>query len=210
MDDMTVIHDALGCVDSGPCFWLDKEEQYQVNTARTLAEHVYVSWVTKPNGDVCDISKARDRFQGMFDYNQYQEWKILDVMLHREPKHYIDHFDRSKWPRDVVISVSQGEEVGEIGQHLAAIFTAVDLNGNINGRFDSRQEYTFGRVMSNNKRLMPLNNYLRDDDALLVFEMLYDCGNDKEEIMLDDDLLKAYFGSEDRGRTLLQGRCWNP
>ena len=86
------------------------------------------------NGDVCDISKIRGCFKGIFDYRQHQEWKILDIMVHREPNHYINHFDRSKWPRDFFISISQDEDDPNKVAHLAAIFSAIDLSKDIHRR----------------------------------------------------------------------------
>ena len=73
----------------------------------------------------------------------------------------------ARWPWDAFV---QGESAEAIGRHIAASFNS----------FAHHQKFAFNRVVSNRRELRPLSYYLLEDDALLIFKMMFASCNTKE------------------------------
>ena len=98
-------------------------ERRRVITAKTQAKNIFVSWVIGPNRDACDMSQVRNYFKNNYDDDDLRAWKIVDVMVRREPNSHTNQVG-NKWPRHVFVTMGQEEEgADDIGRHLAAIFT---------------------------------------------------------------------------------------
>ena len=176
---------------------------YQVNTAETKAESVFLSWITQPNGLVtCNTGHIKKHFRACLDFEDMETWKVFDIMQCADVG--------QRGSSDVFVTIGRkGESAEDIGKHLAATFTAflgveTDNTNNFGDgdRFDIIQQgYTFGGVASNKTRLLPLLHYLSEENTILIFKAY--C-NTEEHFIIEDDVLIAFFGTADKGRNLLE------
>ncbi len=178
---------------------------YQVNTAETKADSVFVSWITQPNGLMSYQTRhIKNHFSACVDFEDTEIWKVFDIMPCSDDR----RSGGSSW--DVFVSIGlNGESAEVIGGNLAATFTAflgvesdnTDNFGNCDW-FDSMQQgYTFGGVASSKTRLLPVLDYLSEEDTTLIFKAY--C-NAKEHFTIEDNLLVAFFGTAEKGRDLIE------
>jgi hypothetical protein len=56
--------------------------------------------------------------------------------------------------------------------------------------------------------LNPLTHHLLDEDAGTIFKSMYSEENEKDFIAGQDELLKGFFGSAEKGREVLEEIIW--
>ena len=122
-----------------------------------------------------------------------ETWKVFDIMQCTD-------FGQRGSP-DVFVTIGRkGESAEDIGKHLAITFTAflgVETDntndfGDCDGFDIMQQGYTFGGVVSNKTKLLPLLHYLSEDNTILIFKAY--C-NTEEQFIIEDDILVAFFGT---------------
>ncbi|KAL7453896.1 hypothetical protein ACHAWC_005527 [Mediolabrus comicus] len=113
----------------------------------------------------------------------------------------------SKWDWKVVVLVINEEDTASITKacrHVASCFTKFTRNKEL---MDSPEKYTFNKYYDADPQ--PLNRYLLDLDVAKVLKTLV-ChkGSEyktKEDVLENEDLLQAFFGSAEAGREYLLG-----
>lgn len=179
---------------------------HRVDTVETKARGVFVSWATKSNGtEACYTAPIKCEFNTFGrEKNLVDEWKIACIVHRRDPKvegnKKLAGSKEGKWPWDAFVTIGEeGKSAEMIGRHIAASFTA----------FARKQKFAFNRVASNGTALRPLTYYLLDDDALMIFKTMFASCNTKECMMRNDEILDDFFGSAEKGRSLLEGLDWD-
>ena len=108
------------------------------------------------------------------------------------------------WRAMVSILTEEEESTGhdfskKIGTKIASI-----LNETTN--VNLRDKFSFRRAVSADEttELLPLCHYLQDKDVIRLFVTMYDGKANKEvDLLQEDELLRSFFGTADRGQRLL-------
>ena len=104
----------------------------------------------------------------------------------------------SKWPWKVVVVVINDEtSVDTVGHHIAAGFTKFTKSTEF---MDTSEKYVYHYCCSDDPK--PLNVYLLDLDIARILRALGGYES-KEELMVEEEVLAACYGSSDQGRTFL-------
>ena len=97
----------------------------------------------------------------------------------------------------------------KIGTKIASILNETTNTTNF------RDKFRFRRAVSADKttELLPLCHYLQDKDVIRVFVTMYDGKANKEvDLLQEDELLRSFFGTAEKGRGLLRNvyTCTSP
>ena len=176
-------------------------------------------------------SQWQDEWGPRYQEDLVKDWKISGFVDRKDPQQFVRDkvlysVDRASpdvklttmgmlnpW-RAMVSILTEEEESAEhdfskkIGTKIASI-----LNETTN--VNLRDKFRFQRAVSADEttELLPLCHYLQDKDVIRVFVTMYDGKANKEvDLLQEDELLRSFFGTAEKGRGLLRNvyTCTSP
>jgi hypothetical protein len=193
--------------------WINK-----VHTASTQADGVYVSWVSKSNSTASYTKPFKNHFEENGSaLNLTTAWKVSAIMPRRDFKdpdanQALPSSPGSAWKWDcfvTIVDVDEVESAASIGKHLAQSLTEFGAVANDFKGQKFKPKYAFRTEPSDSVEGMnPLTHHLLDEDAGTIFKSMYSEENKKDFIAGQDELLKGFFGSAEKGREVLEEIIW--
>ena len=176
-------------------------------------------------------SQWQDEWGPRYQEDLVKDWKISGFVDRKDPQQFVRDkvlysVDRASpdvklttmgmlnpWRAMVSILTEEEESTGhdfskKIGTKIASI-----LNETTN--VNLRDKFRFQRAVSADEttELLPLCHYLQDKDVIRVFVTMYDGKANKEvDLLQEDELLRSFFGTAEKGRGLLRNvyTCTSP
>jgi len=202
-----------GPISSGTNRWAHK-----VYTTSTEADGIFVTWTSKPNGEeasyVTPLKKLYLRDGA--DLELDKKWKITGIYPRRDCKDPIANKvllgnKNSSWPWDCFVTAEEGATAKSIGKHITKVLTEFAAEAEEFKVQKYKPKYAFcGDVTEAQPKagLKPLSHYLLDENVAEVVKYVFENGNEKDAVMNQDDLLKSFFGSAEKGREMLEDCVW--
>ncbi len=191
-----------------------------VTSSSTLVENFDVHWVTKYQGVlsqnppesafVYPMKKAYNETQVIGDLNI-----VKSVTYRRDPSKEGNveligqHGTTFGWDCFVTERSNDTDDASSIGKLIAAEFTKFGKN---NSAFKNAPVYVFHKDVSSDPP-KPLNYFLCDIECIRLLMLQYAEENSKEDVMADDGIMTAYFGSPEEGERVLEDVAesdWRP
>ena len=113
------------------------------------------------------------------------------------------------FPAIVSVDTTGTSTATSIGTKVAETFTAFSADPKKTLGKIKKQNYVFRGEVSKPCSLASVSKYIMDDNVVALFMALF-AGYDKEELLLDDELLKCFFVSAEEGRNLLEFENFTP
>ena len=135
-----------------------------------------------------------------------KEWKLYGIFPRRGP--VIDGEDTElpksptsqyRWEAFLLKKDSEDDTPRSLGENLAAKFTSFVK---ASPKFDKDIPFRFRNEYSDDPK--PVAYFLKDCDTALLLKRSF-CGKTKEELLADDDVMEAFYGSPERGADALAG-----
>jgi hypothetical protein len=193
--------DVTGTIDEEPRF-----NGQKVDIAETKAHKIFVSWATKPFSEagsymnpvsrVLKDPETKDAFANKFgihmqsfrrDFNRPEENEKLPSSV--DSQYHWEAFVTVGKKDDTTLSVASRVIAG--------------FNDCFGNEQSGSNRFKLRRVVSDTDDLRPLTYYVLDHTAMKVFKKVYAQSNTKETMLECDDILEAFFGSAEHGRSLL-------
>ena len=194
----------------------NKIRNMNIDVVKTRVNGVYIAFCTRSwaPDEACYLFPME---KALNDTENGQElskmWKHVLAFLPRRDRSRDDGVTAmkakkgSKWDWKVVVLVIDEEDTASITQacrHVASCFTKFTRNKE---HMDSPEKYTFKDYFSTEPE--PLNHYLLDLDVVKVLKTLvcnkFSKYKTKEDILQEEEILQAFFGSAEAGKEYLLG-----
>ena len=146
-----------------------------------------------------------------YEYDLVEDWKVAGFVTRKnpimghQPLRSFNKRARVHAPCLAMITILKEDEIEKetaesIGTHIASVF-----NKACRWRIQSREtdHFTYRNVVAPDQaELLPLSHYLLDCDLVRVFLTMYDTEeNEAVDLLQQDDLLRSFFGTAERGRS---------
>ena len=193
---------------------------HKVYTASTQAKGIFITWASKPNGQEASFVKPlRTHYEQLgVEQELPKEWKIHGIYPRRDRKDLdankvLPGNRGSTWPWDCFVTIcvaAEGDTAKSTGKHIAKVLTEFAAQADEFKDQKHKPKYAFCGDASEASRggLKPLSHFLLDEHVVEVFKSLFEDGNEKDLMMDQDDLLKSFFGSAEKGREMLEDCIW--
>ena len=194
--------------------WINK-----VHTASTQADGVYVSWVSKSNSTAAYTKPFKNHFEDNGSaLNLTTAWKVSAIMPRRNFKdpdanQALPVSPGSAWGWDcfvTIVDVDKVESAASIGKHITVSLTEFGAAANEFKAQRFKPKYAFCGDPSDSgaEGKKPLAHHLLDEDVGTILKTMYGEENEKDFIAGQDELLKGFFGSAEKGREVLEEMIW--
>ena len=193
--------------------WINK-----VHTASTQVDGVFVSWVSKSNSTASYTKPFKNHFEENGSaLNLTTAWNVSAIMPRRdfkapETNQVLPSSPGSAWKWDcfvTIVDVDEEKSAASIGKRITEALTEF---GAVAKEFMGQKfkpKYAFrGDPSDSAEGMMPLTHYLLDEDAAEILKAMYGNNNEKDFIAGQDELLKGFFGSAEKGREVLEEIIW--
>ena len=185
-----------------------------LDIVKTRVDGVFIGfctkgWATGESAYLFPMEKALNDEEDGSDLAK--DWKYVYSFLPRRDTDIDDGMTTmktkkgSKWDWKVVLLLIDEADtsVEKAGHHIASCFTKFTRNKNV---MENPEKYKFNKYFDANPQ--SLNHYLLDLDVAKVLKALV-CHQDseyvsKEDLLLDDEVMEAFFGSSETGRAYLE------
>ena len=191
---------------------------HKVYTASTQVVGIFVTWVSKPNGYGASFVKPLKTHyeQQVVNLGLVEEWKISGIYPRRDHKDPVANkvlpgSRGTSWPWDCFVTIAvEGDTAKSIGKHITKVLTEFAAQADVFKDQKHMPKYAFcGDVTEAQPTgLKPLSHFLLDEHVMEVFASVFASANEKDLMMDQDDILKTFFGSAEKGREMLEGCIW--
>jgi hypothetical protein len=194
-----------GPIAGGTSRWVNK-----IHTIKSKAD-VFVSWASKGPSTASFTKPFKTHFnQNASTSDVSQTWGVAAVMPRRdfndlEADTSLPGAPDAIWQWDAFVTVAgDGDTVESVGKNIAAsltdfAMTSVAFNGQ-----KHKPKFVYNPRPVESQEAMPLSHFLLDRDVVEVFKSVYG-ENEMDVLLQQEDILENFFGSADKGRTVLIG-----
>jgi hypothetical protein len=193
--------------------WINK-----VHTAPTQAEGVFISWVSKSSSTASFTKPFKTHFEeNGVALKLTQAWKVSAIMVRRDFKdpdanQALTVSPDSAWGWDsfvTIVDAGEDESAETIGMRITESLNEFGASANEFKGQKFKPKYAFcGNPSDSGEGLKPLAHCLLDEDVCDIFKSMHGEENKKDFIMGQDELLKSFFGTAQKGRELLEEIIW--
>lgn len=205
---------------AGPMMNTSKGKWAQkVYTASTEADGIFVTWSSKPSGLEGSYVKPFKNYylKEVADLELDKKWKITGIYPRRDCTDPIANKvllgnKNSSWPWDCFVTAEEGATAKSIGKHITKVLTEVAAEAEEFKVQKYKPKYAFCSDVTEAQPkagLKPLSHFLLDENVAEVVKYVFENGNEKDAVMNQDDLLKSFFGSAEKGREMLEDCVWD-
>ena len=192
----------------------------------TTKQNQYINWITSSNTAVDDfdvhyitkwqgVDKAHKPPQAAFINPMKIEFKekgiigssnIKAIMPRRDPSQdgqvNFSGQEGTGYPWECLVTERSNDtdDASSMGKNIAMVFNEF---GSKHPLFTIPPKFAFQKDLSSDPP-KPLNYYVCDVQCFMLLKSVYSEDNSKEDVMANDDIMTAYFGSPDDGRVMLQ------
>jgi hypothetical protein len=203
---------------AGPMMNMSKDKWAQkVYTTSTEADGIFVTWSSKPSGlESSYVVPFKNFYLKQVAASELdKKWMIHGIYSRRDRKDLAankvlpgGHNTSYGW--DCFVTAAQGATAKSIGKHITNALNDFTKEADEFKTQKHKPEYIFCGDVSeaNSSGLKPLSHFLLDQDVAAVFKFVFENGNEKDLMMDQDDILKSYFGSAEKGREMLEDCLW--
>lgn len=191
-----------------------KQREMCFDLVRTCVGGLYIGFCTKswdPN-EAAFLFPMEKGLNDKIDGKEHaKNWKYVYSFLPRRDTDVDDGTTSMKtkkgsqydWKVVLLLIDEADTSPEEAGRHVAHCFTKFTRNKDVMG---SPEKYSFKKCFATDPQ--PLNHYLLDLDVAKVLKSLF-CHEDseyksKQDVLEDNELMEAFFGSTEVGREFLE------
>jgi hypothetical protein len=178
-----------------------------VTTVETLVDEVLISYCSRKDNEqiAAYLKPLADHFVDQMEKGNTQiseEWLISAFMTRRvlgsTTNTPLKTTNGSTFDWEALITIVPSPQAD----------SAADVNSTIAMKFSQYESESYKRQRFESKLLQgprkPVNHYLLDNDSAVLMRIIYG-DSSKEELMADNDVMTAFFGSTEYGRKVLEG-----
>lgn len=201
-----------GPISNGANRWAHK-----VYTTSTEADGIFVTWTSKPNGEASYVTPLKKLYlRDGADLELDKKWKIHGIYSRRDRKDLaankvLQGSHNASYGWDCFVTAAEDGTAKSIGKHITKALNEFAQPAEEFKAQKHKPEYIFCGDVSeaNSSGLKPLSHFLLDQDVAEVVKYVFENGNEKDAVMNQDDLLKSFFGSAEKGREMLEDCVWD-